>query len=106
MLPIGLDRRVPMMEVLELFSGKSTIEKVKDQTAKAPPNQGDKPKFYEALYLGLYEDLQGHGEAAMGHFSHSLELEPASVYMREVGRVHRDLAKAGKLPWKGAAALP
>ena len=106
MLPIGLDRRVPMMEVLQLFSGKSTIEKVKDQTAKAPQNQGDKPKFYEALYLGLYEDLQGHGEAAMGHFSHSLELEPASVYMREVGRVHRDLAKAGKLPWKGAAALP
>ncbi len=106
MLPIGLDRRVPMMEVLDLFAGKSTIEKVKAQTLKAPQNQGDKPKFYEALYLGLFEDLQGHGEAAMGHFTRAMELEPASVYMREVGRVHRDLAKAGKLPWKGAPALP
>lgn len=106
MLPIGLDRRVPMMEVLDLFAGKSTRDKVKAQTLKAPKNQGDKPKFYEALYLGLYEDLEGHGESAMGHFARAMELEPASVYMREVGRVHRDLAKAGKLPWKGAPALP
>lgn len=106
MLPIGLDRRAPMMEVLDLFAGKSTIEKVKAQTAQAPKNQGDKPKFYEALYLGLYEDLLGHADASQAHFSRAMELEPASVYMREVGRVHRDLAKAGKLPWKGAAALP
>lgn len=106
MLPIGLDRRVPMMEVLDLFAGKSTIEKVKAQTAQAPKNQGEKPKFYEALYLGLFEDLQGHADAATGHFKRAMELEPASVYMREVGRVHHDLAKAGKLPWKGAPALP
>lgn len=106
MLPIGLDRRVPMMEVLNLFAGKSTIENVKSQTLRAPQNQGDKPKFYESLYLGLFEDLQGNGETAIGYFARAMELEPASVYMREVGRVHRDLAKAGKLPWKGAPALP
>ncbi|MFM7114080.1 MAG: hypothetical protein ACKO26_23345, partial [Planctomycetota bacterium] len=71
-----------------------------------PKNPGDKQKFSEALSLGLFEDLQSHADAATGHFKRAMELEPASVYMREVGRVHHDLAKAGKLPWKGAAALP
>lgn len=104
MLPIGLDRRVPMMEVLELYAGKSTIEKVKAQTLKAPENQGTKPQFYEALYLGLWEDLQGNGKASQTYFERAMELEPASVYMREVGRVHRDLARDGKLPWKGSPA--
>ncbi|MCY2946686.1 MAG: tetratricopeptide repeat protein [Planctomycetota bacterium] len=104
MLPIGLDRRVPMMEVLDLYAGKSSIEKVKAQTLKAPENQGTKPQFYEALYLGLWEDLQGNVKASQGHFERAMKLEPASVYMREVGRVHRDLALAGKLPWKGSPA--
>jgi lipoprotein NlpI len=104
MLPIGLDRRVPMMEVLELYAGKSTIEKVKAQTLKAPENQGTKPQFYEALYLGLWEDLQGNGKASKTYFERAMELEPASVYMREVGRVHRDLARDSKLPWKGSPA--
>lgn len=104
MLPIGLDRRVPMMEVLDLFAGKSTMGKVKEQTLKAPENQGKKPQFYEALYLGLWEDLQGNSKESLRHFERAMELEPASVYMREVGRVHRDLSRAGKLPWKGSPA--
>ncbi len=100
MLPIGLDRRIPMMKVLDLYAGKAKpaeVAKLAEQTMGA---QVDSANFYGNLYLGLWEDLLGNAKPAEAYLAKAAEGKGGSEYMRDVGRVHLKLLKSKKLPWQ------
>lgn len=66
MLPIRDDRRVPMMQIYELFRGK--LEPAEVLAAIDADRPGDEIRsgrlFYARLYLGLYYEAQGNAAAA------------------------------------------
>ncbi|HND52386.1 MAG TPA: hypothetical protein PLV92_08315 [Pirellulaceae bacterium] len=66
MLPIEQDRRVGMMEIYELYRGKSTPEKVSAVCRSDDPAEGVLAGrlFYAHLYLGLYFEVEGKAEQA------------------------------------------
>lgn len=100
MLPIGLDRRIPMMKVLDLYGGKAKPMEVAELAEKATGAQEDSAKFYGNLYLGLWEDLMGNSKSAEMYLTKASEGKGGSEYMRDVGRVHLKLLKSKKLPWQ------
>jgi len=100
MLPIGLDRRIPMMKVLDLFAGKAKIAEVEQLAQKTEGVQSDSAKFYANLYLGLWEDLLGRQESASAYLEKASKGTGGSEYMRDVGKVHLKLLREKKLPWQ------
>jgi lipoprotein NlpI len=100
MLKIGDDRRVPMRQVYELFSGKLKAADVLAAACVAPPGGDDVNKevsnrqlFYAHLYLGIYYDLEGQGAAALTHLKTAADEYRINHYMWDVARIHRDLLK-------------
>jgi lipoprotein NlpI len=93
MLRIGKDDRVPLMEVYDLFQGKS-----KPADVLASAEAGDVPAalrkqqlFYAHLYLGLYHDALGD-KKALEH----LNLAAGKYrlgYMGDVAHVHAELLR-------------
>lgn len=95
MLPIKNDRRVPMMQVFEMYRG--TIEPA-DVLAAV---QADKPTgevlagrlFYAHLYLGLYYEALGKKQEAEKYIrlaaQDKLKTSPRiNTYMWDVARIH------------------
>jgi lipoprotein NlpI len=98
MLAIGKDRRVPMMEVYDLFRGK-----LKPADVLAAANEGKlsdaqrKPRlFYAHLYLGLYYDVKGETKQAKDHLALAAEKYRIDHYMGDVARVHAELLAKAK----------
>ncbi len=98
MLPIKNDRRVPMMQVFDMYRGKLAPEGVLEAAhADAPPAQMLAGRlFYAHLYLGLYYEATGDSEQAQKYIAlaASDEVKAASgvnSYMWDVARVHRQL---------------
>lgn len=92
-LSIGKDRRVPMMEVYDLYKGK-----IKAADVLAAANAGEltdaqrKPGlFYAHLYLGLYYDLQDKPAEAKEHLALAAGKYRIDHYMGEVAVVHHQL---------------
>jgi lipoprotein NlpI len=98
LLKIGTDRRVPMMQVYELFKG--TIEPADVLTAaKAGDLSDDQRKpmlFYAHLYLGLYHDVLGEKKKAAEHLALAAGKYKIGHYMGEVARVHHEVLAKGK----------
>jgi lipoprotein NlpI len=98
MLKIGMDKRVPMMEVYDLFRGKARpADVLKAAEAGAPSaEQFNRRRFYAHLYLGLYYESLGDAKRALRHLTTATE-HRIGHYMGDVARVHRDvLRKAAK----------
>lgn len=85
LLPVGPDQRVPMMEVYELFAGRSTPELVLERASSS--GQPD-ALFFAHLYLGLYHDVLGDEERARTHIDLATTTHGRSHYMGRVARVH------------------
>jgi lipoprotein NlpI len=66
MLPIKNDRRVPMMQIYEMFRGELTPDEVLAECRKDKPSAEvlDGRLFYARLYLGLYYEAAGKKELA------------------------------------------
>jgi lipoprotein NlpI len=94
MLKIGKDRRVPMMEVYDLFRGKAKpADVLKAVEAGDPPaEQLNRRQFYAHLYLGLYYESLGDAKRALQHLSLASQ-HRIGHYMWDVARVHRDLLR-------------
>jgi lipoprotein NlpI len=97
-LKIGKDRRVPMMQVYELYSGRLKPE---DVLAAAQAGQPEKEElhrrlFYAHLYLGLYHEAAGDRTKAREHLGKAAGDYRIGHYMGDVARVHRDLLKKEK----------
>jgi lipoprotein NlpI len=98
MLKIGMDKRVPMMEIYDLFRGKAKPDDVLKAAEAGEPSaeQLNRRRFYAHLYLGLYYESLGDAQRALRHLTTATE-HRIGHYMWDVARVHRDvLRKAAK----------
>lgn len=90
LLPVGRDRRVPMMTVYELFRGHATPDDVLaaagDETV--PPNLRAMATFYAHLYLGLYYESADDAERSLEHMRQAAAALEQGGYMWDVARVH------------------
>jgi lipoprotein NlpI len=94
MLKIGKDRRVPMMEVYDLFRGRLQPADVLAAAREGAPPEAERKQrlFYAHLYLGLYYDATGDRKQAREHLDLAAgKYRPPHHYMGDVAAVHRDL---------------
>ena len=98
MLKIGPDRRVPMRQIYDMFSGKLKPADVLAAAQAAPAGAATNVKeivsrqlFYAHLYIGIHYDLEGDRAQALGHLDKAVKDYRIAHYMWDVARVHRDL---------------
>jgi lipoprotein NlpI len=100
LIPSGGDGRPPMMKVLELFAGRATVQDVLDEAERAGGGTRGQAlaRFYAYLYIGLYLSVQPQVPAAesLQWLQRAVDTQ-AGGYMRDVARVHLQLAAAGQL---------
>jgi lipoprotein NlpI len=95
MLKIGKDRRVPMMQVYDLYRGKCKPEDVlaAAQAGTADDELRRRQLFYAHLYLGIYYEVAGDKKKALEHLALAADRYRISHYMGDVARVHADLLR-------------
>jgi lipoprotein NlpI len=101
-LKVGLDDRIPMMKVYDLFQGKGKPEDVVTaaEGGKATEAERHERLFYGHLYLGLYYDAAGDNKKAVEHMELAAGKYAMQDYMGDVARVHLDYLKKGAKPLK------
>ena len=69
MLPISNDKRVPMMDIYEMYRGKKTPDDVlaAAKAGEPPPEKLKTQLFYANLYVGLYYESLGKDKEAQPH---------------------------------------
>jgi lipoprotein NlpI len=92
MLPIKDDRRVPMMQIYDLYRGKATPDDVLSAVAAGKPSAAElnARQFYAHLYLGLWYEAAGKKDLAAKHVKLA-ELHKIGHYMWDVARVHNEV---------------
>lgn len=100
-LPIRDDRRVPMMQVFELYRGKSKPDEVLAACRRDDPDPDTLAGrlFYAHLYLGLYYEVAGEKELAQKYIllaaDNKLAENPRiNGYMWDVARIHATQLKS------------
>lgn len=97
MLPIENDRRVPMMQIYDLYRGKLKPEDVFAAAKAGEPTKENLNTrlFYANLYVGLWHEAAGRAEEAKKHL---IEAEQHKIghYMWDVAHVHADRLRAEK----------
>lgn len=89
LLPVAPDSRVPMMEVLEMFAGRSTPIHVLEAAKAADGSaQSESALFYAYLYVGLYNEVLGRPEEAKAAIEVAATEHTSPYYMGDVARVH------------------
>jgi lipoprotein NlpI len=98
LLKIGKDKRVPMMQVYELFAGtiKPADVLAAANAGKRSDDQRKPMLFYAHLYLGLYHDVLGDKKKAAEHMALAAGKYKIGHYMGEVARVHHELLSKDK----------
>jgi lipoprotein NlpI len=94
MQKVGFDRRVPMMQVYALFSGKAKPADVLAAAEAGEVSAKDRTLrlFYAHLYLGLYYESEGEAKKALEHIAKAAkEYKIDGHYMWDVARVHYEL---------------
>lgn len=98
MLPIENDRRVPMMQVYELYRGNLKPEDVLVACKRddPPPEVLAGRLFYAHLYLGLYHEAAGQTDLAAKYIKLAADKALAdnsriNRYMWDVARIHAEL---------------
>lgn len=95
-LPIRNDKRVPMMQVYEMFRGKLTPAEVLAATKTDEPTDDvlDGRLFYARLYVGLYYEANRNVELARKYILLSADehkkTQHINRYMWDVARVHAE----------------
>jgi lipoprotein NlpI len=94
MLKIGKDKRVPLMEIYDLFMGKCKPADVLTaaQAGDVPAELRKQQLFYAHLYLGLYYDALGDKRKALEHME-SAAGKYRLGYMGDVAHVHAELLR-------------
>lgn len=95
MLPIEGDRRVPMMDIFEMYRGNRTPEQVLEAAQAGNPSAPVLAGrlFYTHLYLGLFFEAQGDAAKARHYIALAAdkkhgENSPINRYMWDVARIH------------------
>lgn len=91
MLPIESDRRVPMMQIYDLYRGKLKPEDVLAAARAGQPMRDalNSRLFYAHLYVGLWHEAAGRAAEAQEHL---LKAEEHKIghYMWDVAHVHAE----------------
>lgn len=97
MLKVGPDKRVPMLEIYDLYRGTKKPEDVlaAANAGEPPANAKNRQLFYAHLYLGIWHDLLGDRPRALAHLDRATDQHRIHHYMWDVARVHRDRLKKG-----------
>jgi lipoprotein NlpI len=95
LLPISDDRRVPMMQIYDLYRGKLKPADVLAAAEAGEPTKEalNRQLFYAHLYIGLWYEAAGEIELAKKHILES-EKHKIGHYMWDVAHVHADLLRA------------
>lgn len=99
MLPIKNDRRVPMMQVFEMFRGTlQPAEVLQAAEADSPTEEVLAARlFYAHLYLGLFYEANGNEPQAQKYIFLAADKRNAerrvNRYMWDVARIHADLIR-------------
>lgn len=100
MLPIENDRRVPMMQIYDLYRGKCQVDDVLAAAKEKEPNTAEIAgrHFYAHLYLGLWFDANGNKDEAKRYIEmavdEKLRTNPlVNPYMWDVARIHQKLLR-------------
>jgi len=92
MLPVAPDSRVPMMEVLDMFAGRTTAIHVMEAARAADgTTQSESALFYAYLYVGLFNEALGRTEEARAAIDTAATEHTSPYYMGDVARVHAAL---------------
>ncbi len=91
LLPVGEDSRVPMQEILALFSGRgdeaAVLEAAEQGEGEARKNQ----LCYAHLYLGLFHEAAGNADKAREHITQAAGPFKMDHYMGRVAVMHAKL---------------
>jgi lipoprotein NlpI len=95
LLKIGKDKRVPMMQVYDLFAGKLKPDDVLKAAREGDPPAKDLNArlFYAHLYLGLYAEAASDKKKALEHLTEAADKHKIGHYMWDVARVHAERLK-------------
>jgi len=87
LLPVGPDARAPMTEIYRMFRGD-----IEPAEVLAAAGDESRAQFYAHLYMGLYAEALGRGDAARASIAAAAaeRYDAAGGYMYMVARVHRD----------------
>jgi len=98
-LPVTGDTRVPMAQILDLFAGTGTPEKVLQAVELAPASslRQQSRELYAHLYLALYYEVAGNDALRRAHLRKAVDLNLKNEFMWEVARVHWELLQSGRL---------
>ena len=83
-LPVTRDRRVPMLQIQNLFTGKGTPEEVIEAASAASENA----RFHTDLYLGLFYEMTDDKEKSLQYIARAAANPTAGTYMGDVARTH------------------
>lgn len=99
MLPIKNDPRVPMMQIYDLYRGKSKPADVLAaiEGKGLSENERNARAFYAHLYIGLWYEAAGDAELSAKHMKLAEE-HKISHYMWDVAHVHRLLRQKQDAP--------
>jgi len=96
MLPIAHDSRIPMMQIYDLYRGKSSPDEVIAAATKVTSKDSrNLALFYAHLYVGLWHEVGGRKSEAKTNI---LEAERHKIahYMWDVAHVHADRLRAAE----------
>ena len=106
MLPIKFDRRIPMMEVYELFQGNGKADAVLERiaTSEAEETVAREQRFNAHLYLGLFYDSEGDLAKARQHIDQAVKQYQDGHYMWAVAKQHQQHLRRRAKQAAGAGA--
>lgn len=98
LIPVTGDPRIPMKEVLELYAGDGSTEKVLKAAEDSGSPAGLIPmqQMYGHLYIALLHEAEGNKALCRTHLQKAVDLNLKGEYMWEVARVHLELLNSGK----------
>lgn len=99
LLPIGQDRRAPMMTVYRLFAGQVKPEEVFSdaEAGSAPEPERARQRFLAHYYVGLHYEALGDNAHALDQITKAASLAPQGDYMADVARVHAQILRKRNL---------
>jgi lipoprotein NlpI len=91
LLPVGNDARVPMKEVLDLYRGQGSVEKVLAAADSGPATAHRNQHCYAHLYLGLLAEAQGNAAEAEKEMALAAGRYRMDHFMGKIARLHCQL---------------
>lgn len=89
LMRVRRDRRVPMMEIYQLYADAATVNDViKAAQAVDGPANRNRSLFYAHLYIGLLYDVRNESKQARQHIVTAADKHRIGHYMWDVARVH------------------